>query len=206
MTAQKFYTPEKAASEIGCSVADVLENIKVGRLRGHFMDNTGNYVIAHDDLVTFLRITQQFKAVTKLNSCRLFLVDRDSDVQDIMKMELGREGVDIKVATSDGEVGLLAGDFQPDIICIHLGATMREKGAVKSGLDRARTASKSYLILYHHRSRQMQETDEFKAQVSLVKPDEVVFMDRGVTPLVDAVRRRLGLKPSRPTIRRPLDP
>ena len=206
MTTQNFYTPEKAASVIGCSVAEVLENIKSGRLRGHFMDNVGNYVVTHDDLLAFLKSTHKFEAVSKLIPRRLILVDRDARVQDIMKMELGREGVEIKVATNDREVAFLADDIQPDVVCVHLAATTREKDEVRAGLERARKVAKCYIILYHNHVLKDQRSDAVQHQIRMVDADEVVVMDRGVTPLVDAVRRRFGLKTSRPTLRRPLDP
>ena len=48
-------------------------------------------------------------------------------------------------------------------------------------------------------------TPVVEEQVKLVNPDISVITERGITPLVDAVRARFGLKTST-IVRRPLGP
>jgi PleD family two-component response regulator len=186
MTTQSFYTPNKAAEMIGCREAEVLEYIKSGQLKASFMSNIANYVITHNDLMNFLKSTRDFKTMQKMLTRRVIVVDRDPKVQDIMKMELGRQGFEVKVATTEREVAFLTDEYQPDVICVHLGATTREKEPVRSSLDKARKTCKTYIIVYHN----------YAAQIKAVNADIVVQTDRGVTPLVDAVRSRFGLRTS----------
>lgn len=189
-----FYTPQSAAEVLGCTEQEVVDHIKSGRLKGSFMSNVANYVIAPNDLMAFLKATRDFKSVHKMLSRHVLVVDRDPRVVDILRMELGRQGCEVKVATTNREISFMAGDFQPDVICIHLGSITRPKDPVNEGLERARRMCRSFVILYHNWSASVVMTPEMTAQVESVKADRVVVLDRSVTPLVDAVREKLGLK------------
>lgn len=204
MPTSNFYTPAKAAEMIGCTEDQVLQYIKQGRLKGSFMPNIANYIIAHADLVDFLKVSRDFKTVAKMLTKRLILVDRDSKVQDIIKMELGRQGFEVKVATTEREINFLVDEYQPDVICVHLGATSRAKEPVKHSLERARSHCKSYIVLYHNYLPGVANREEVAAQIAAVKADVVVMCDRGFTPLLDAVRARFGLKTTGQTmVRKP---
>jgi hypothetical protein len=194
MSTQSFYTPSQAAGVLGCKEEDVLQHIKSGQLKAAFMSNIANYVISYNDLMSFIKATKDFKSIQKMVSRRIVIVDRDPKVQDIMKMELGRQGFEIKVATTDREVSFLTDEIQPDVICVHAGATTREKEPVKASLERARSQCKTYIILYHNYAASTAASPEFQAKLKSINPDHLVVLERGVTPLVDAVRARYGLK------------
>ena len=194
MTTQSFYTPTKAAEMIGCKESEVMEYIKSGQLKAAFMANIANYVITHNDLMNFLKSTRDFKTMQKMLTRKVIVVDRDPKVQDIMRMELGRQGFEVRVATTEREVAFLTEEYQPDVICVHLGATTREKEPVRGSLDKARNAHKTYIVVYHNYAAHMAATPEMAAQIKAVNADVVVQTDRGVTPLVDAVRARFGLR------------
>jgi PleD family two-component response regulator len=196
MTTQSFYTPNKAAEVIGCKEENVLEYIKTGQLKAQFMANIANYVITYNDLMAFLKATRDFKTMQKMLPRRVIIVDRDPKVQDIMRMELGRQGFEVRVATTEREVAFLTDEYQPDVICVHVGATTREKEPVKASLDRARSVYKTYIVLYHNFASHFASSPEVAAQLQAVGADILVTTDRGVTPLVDAVRSRFGLKTS----------
>lgn len=194
MTTQSFYTPTKAAEMIGCRESEVMEYIKSGQLKAAFMANIANYVITHNDLMNFLKSTRDFKTMQKMLTRKVIVVDRDPKVQDIMRMELGRQGFEVRVATTEREVAFLTDEYQPDVICVHLGATTREKEPVRASLEKARSAHKTYIVVYHNYASHMASTPEMAAQIKAVNADVVVQTDRGVTPLVDAVRARFGLR------------
>jgi ActR/RegA family two-component response regulator len=196
MSTQSFYTPNKAAEMIGCTEAQVVEYIKSGQLKAAFMSNIANYVITHNDLMTFLKVSRDFKGMQKMLTRRIIIVDRDPRVHDIMRMELGRQGFEVKVATTEREVSFLTDEYQPDVVCVHLAATTREKEPVKPSLEKARTKFKSFIVLYHNYASHIANGPEVSAQIKSVNADVVVVLDRGVTPLVDAVRARFGLKTS----------
>lgn len=196
MNTQNIYTPEKAAQLVGCTEDEILQYVRSGQLKASFLENTGGYVISHNDLVSFLKATRDFKTVSKLFTRRIMIVDRNPEVQDLMRMELGRQGFEIKVATTEREVNFLADDFQPDVICVHLGATMREKDSVNQSLARARRTHKSFLILYHNYGASATMAPKVQTQINTVKADHVVVLDRGYSPLLDAVRARFGLRPT----------
>jgi len=194
MTTQSFYTPTKAAEMIGCKESEVMEYIKSGQLKAAFMSNIANYVITHNDLMSFLKQTRDFKTMQKMLTRKVIVVDRDPKVQDIMRMELGRQGFEVRVATTEREVAFLCDEYQPDVICVHLGATTREKEPVRPSLEKAKAAHKTYIVLYHNYAQHVASTPEMTAQIKAVNADVVVQTDRGVTPLVDAVRSRFGLR------------
>ena len=194
MTTQSFYTPTKAAEMIGCKESEVLQYIKSGQLKASFMSNIANYVITHNDLMSFLKSTRDFKTMQKMLTRKVIVVDRDPKVQDIMRMELGRQGFEVRVATTEREVTFLTDEYHPDVICVHLGATTREKEPVRASLDKARAAHKTYIVVYHNYAAHVASSPEMAAQIKAVNADIVVQTDRGVTPLVDAVRSRFGLR------------
>lgn len=194
MSTQSFYTPSQAAGVLGCKEEDVLDHIKSGQLKAAFMSNIANYVISYNDLMAFIKATKDFKSIQKMVSRRIVVVDRDPKVQDIMKMELGRQGFDIKIATTEREVAFLVDEIKPDVICVHAGATTREKEPVRASLERARTVCKAYIVLYHNYAASIANGPEFLAKMKAINPDQIVVLERGVTPLVDAVRARYGLK------------
>jgi PleD family two-component response regulator len=196
MTTQSFYTPPKAAEMLSCTEAEVLEFIKTGQLKAAFMANIANYVITHADLMNFLKVTRDFKTMQKMMTRKIIIVDRDPRVHDIMRMELGRQGFEVKVATTEREVAFLAQEYQPDVICVHIAATSREKEPVRASLEQARAKYKTHIILYHNYAAHIAAGPEVSAQVKAVNADVVVQLERGVTPLVDAVRTRFGLKTS----------
>jgi hypothetical protein len=194
MSTQSFYTPSQAAGVLGCKEEDVLNHIKSGQLKAAFMSNIANYVISYADLMAFIKATKDFKSIQKMVSRRIVVVDRDPKVQDIMKMELGRQGFDIKIATTEREVSFLVDEVKPDVICVHAGATTREKEPVKASLERARTHCRTFIVLYHNYAASISNSPEFQAKMKAINPDQIVVLERGVTPLVDAVRARYGLK------------
>jgi hypothetical protein len=203
MSTQSYYTPTKAAEMLGCRESDVLEHIQSGQLKATFMANVATYVILHDDLMNFLKATRDFKSMQKMLTRRIVLVDRDPKVQEIMKIELGRQGFEVRVATTEREVAFVTDEYQPDVICIHLSAAVREKEPVRASLARARSAYKTYLILYHNYAPNVAGSPEVSAQIKAVNADALVVLNRSVTPLVDAVRLRFGLKTTA-IMRRPL--
>jgi len=203
MTTQNFYTPAQAAQILVCEEKQVMEHIKSGQLKAAFMSNIATYVITHNDLMSFLKATRDFKTMQKMLTRRVIIVDRDPKVQDIMKMELGKQGFEIKVATTEREVNFLTDEYQPDVICVHAGATTREKEPVKASLERARRLCKTYIVLYHNYAASFANGPEVQAQIQSVGADVVVVCDRNVTPLVDAVRARFGLRTTQVT-RRPI--
>jgi len=133
MVTQSFYTPVQAAQVLGCTEQEVVDYIKSGQLNGQYMANIANYVITHNDLLAFLKATKDFKTIQKILTRRIILVDRDPKVQDIVRMELGRQGFEVRVATTEREVAFLADEIQPDVICVHAAATTRGKGPASSG-------------------------------------------------------------------------
>lgn len=203
MTTQSFYTPPKAAEMLACTEAEIIEYIKSGQLKAAFMSNIANYVITHNDLMAFVKVTRNFKTMQKMLTRRIVIIDRDPKVHDIMRMDLGRQGFEVKVATTEREVAFLSDEYQPDVICVHLGATTREKDPVKGSLAKARAQYKTFIVLYHNYAPHIASGPEVSAQIKAVNADVVVVLDRGVSPLVEAVRARFGLKTSVVT-RKPL--
>jgi hypothetical protein len=205
MVTQSFYTPTQAAQVLGCKEEEVREYIKSGQLKAAYMENIANYVITYNDLMAFLKATRDFKTMQKILTRRVILVDRDPKVQDVFRMELGRQGFEVRVATTEREVAFLTDELQPDVICVHAGATTRERDPVKASLARAQKTFKSYIILYHNYAAHFSSSPEVAEKLKSVNADAIVVCDRSIAPLMDAVRARFGLKTSGNTMtRRPL--
>ena len=201
MQTQSFYTPPKAAQMLGCSEAEVISLIQNGRLKATFMHNIANYVITHVDLMAYLKNSRDFKTLQKMSTHRVILVDRDPKVQDIFRMELGRQGWEVKIATAEHEVSMLTDEFHPDVICVHLGATTRSDGAIRDCLDKARKLYKTWIVVYHNFRPIEAQSSKVQVQIGSVGADLCVSTERSVSALIDAVRDRFKPKPGAPGVR-----
>lgn len=174
--------------------------IKSGQLKASMLHNAAIHMITHVDMLEFLKVTKNFKAIQGLIKPRLIIVDRNPRVQDLVQLDLGRQGCEVKVATSDREVSFLANEFLPDIICVPLGATQRAQDPVKASLQRAREARNTYIIIYHDFAPEVVDSAEIQAQIASVQPDLVVSIRGGVAALLDAVKAQLGIKSPAPRV------
>ena len=86
MTTQSFYTPPKAAEMLACTEAEIIEYIKSGQLKAAFMANIANYVITHNDLMAFVKVTRNFKTMQKMLTRRVVIIDRDSRRPEVYRL------------------------------------------------------------------------------------------------------------------------
>ena len=202
MVTQSFYTPSKISQMLNIPEEKVIEFLKSGQLKGTFIHTAANWVVTHGDFLAFLRVRKDFKMMQQVINPKVILVDRDSRVQDIMRVDLGRNGCEVKTATSDREVAFMVKEYEPDVICVPLGATQRPNEPVKESLLLARKQKKTYIILYHTHLPDSAETPEVKASIQAVGADLVLSICSGIMPLVEAVRAHLGLKLPKPGVGR----
>lgn len=202
MSTQSLYTPAKAAQVIGCTEKDVLSHIKDGRLRATYMENIANYVINHEDLLQFLKATRNFQTVGKMLTQHILVVDRDPTMLDILRMELGREGCEVKAASSPREISVYITDFRPDLICMHLNAPLRGRDSFKPAIDRARSVCKSTVILYHDFAPNIVASPEIQRHLQEIQHDVLVTTDKVKKPLIDAIRGCLGIRPGATSVKR----
>ena len=129
MVTQNFYLPGKAAKMLEISEEEVVQLIQEGKIRAEFLHNVASYMISHKDIMAYLQKTKNYKTMKKVTVHRVLLIDRDPDFQDLIRMELERRAsVQVKIATSERDVGILVEEFVPDLILIHLAATQRATG------------------------------------------------------------------------------
>lgn len=186
--------PGKAAQMLGITEEEVLELIKAGRLKANYLHNVASYMISHNDIVQYLKKTKNFKTIAKVLTHRVLLIDRDPDFQDLIQMELERGGkVQVKIATSDRDVGILINEFVPDLILCHLAATLRQADRVGDNLKRAKEQKKTYLIIYHNYAPDVcGKNAQIQEQIWKAGADEVVSISAGARALLLAVGKRLG--------------
>ncbi len=202
MSTQAIYTPAKAAQMIGCTESQVLDHIRGGRIKAAFMENIANYVITHDDLLAFLKASKNFQTVAKMVVRRVLLIDRNPVAQDVLRMDLPRAQFEVRVATSPREVSVIAGEYRPDVICVHLGAVARSKDPLPPALVRARAVSKCPIILYHDFTPTIVASPEMLEHIQGISPDVMVTIDKGMRMLVEAIRGTLGFKAAASGVKR----
>ena len=195
---QGFYSPQQAAELMGCSEADVIQSIRAGKLRGIYRSNIENYVIARNDLTYFLKLSNDTNTLKRMATRCVLLVDPESKVQDIVKLELGREGCEVKVATTEHEIARLLDEYRPKVMCVHLASTTEVTDSVGASLKRARRICQTYVIVYHNYTSNSAADLEISSQLTAIQSDLVVPINRSIKPLVDAVRAHFGLTPSGP--------
>ncbi len=194
MESLHYYSLKKAASILQEPEDRVLEYIRTGRLKAQFLTNIMDYIITHEDLMRFLKDKKDFGTMRKVLAHRVILVDRDLKIQDVVKLDLGRKNVQVRVATTDREVGLLIDEFLPDAVAVNLGATTRAVDPIKTALGKAKAARRA-VIVYHNLLE-----DVFKGKAELqqhlqdLQPDFVVSIARGLSPLVEAIKKAVGVK------------
>lgn len=189
-----YYNLRKAAELLQESEEKVRDYIQSGRLKAQFLSNLMDYLITQEDLMKFLKDRKDFKAMRKVLTHRVVLVDRDLKVQDLVRLELGRKNVQVRVATTDREVQLILDEFLPDVLAVPFGATTRRTDAIHGAIEKAKAAGR-HVIIYHN---MLEEVFRGKADVQTairdLKPDAVVNVSRGLSPLVEAIRTALGIK------------
>src|SRR5438128_11404392 len=121
MESLHYYSLRKAAAILQEPEERVLEHIRTGRLKAQFLTNIMDYIITHEDLMRFLKDKKDFGTMRKVLTHRVILVDRDLKIQDVVKLDLGRKNVQVRIATTDREVQLLIDEFLPDAVAVNLG-------------------------------------------------------------------------------------
>lgn len=194
MESLHYYSLKKAASILQEAEEKVLDYIRTGRLKAQFLTNIMDYIITHEDLMRFLKEKKDFGTMRRVLTHRVILVDRDLKIQDVVKLDLGRKNVQVRVATTDREVGLLIDEFLPDAVAVNLGATTRAVDPIKAALEKARAARRT-VILYHNWLEEVyQGKADLQEHVKKLQPDFVVTIARGLTPLLDAIKKSVGVK------------
>lgn len=189
-----YYNLRKAAELLQESEEKVRDYIQSGRLKAQFLSNLMDYIITQEDMMKFLKDRKDFTKMKKVLTHRVVLVDRDLKVQDLVKLELGRKNVQVRVATTDREVQLLLDDFLPDVLAVPFGATTRRTDAIRGAIEKAKAGGR-HVILYHNLLEEaFRKRADVQAAVQELHADAVVNVSRGLSPLVDAIRQALGIK------------
>lgn len=195
MVTQNFYMPAKAAKMLGLTEDQVVDLIQAGKLKAQYRENTASYVIDHNDIVAYLKGVKDFKTIQKTLQHRILLVDRDAQKRDLIRIELEHyPNIQVKVATSERDVRLISSEFLPDIIFVHLAATLRQEDRVGESLREAKRRNRAYVVFYHdYAPEAVNRMPQVQHQVLTSGADEVVSTHSGVRPLVDLVVRHFGL-------------
>jgi hypothetical protein len=194
LSTQSIYTPAKAAQLLKMTEEEVLDHLRSGRLRGTFMPNLGNFVIAHEDLVAFAKGTHDTSVIRRVDRPRVLLAERENRLQDLLRLELGRNGCEVKIATTGKEIRFHLGEFRPHLVCMPLAAATRAADPLAASLKQARTACKAIIIIYHDYLPELAETEGVASRIRSVGADACVGVNPSIRPLVDCVLQRLGLE------------
>jgi len=196
MVTNTFYLPAKAAELLGVSEEQVRLLIETGKLRAEYRENLANFVISHNDVISFLKTSKDFKTIQKVLSHRVLVVDRDPAFQDLIRMELQRRAnVQVRVATSERDVALQAEEFLPDLILVHAGALVRQSDRVVEILASAKVRRRIAVVVYHNFPPGMIEEQKATQEgIRRLEPEEVLSVHQGTRPLMEAISRRLGLR------------
>jgi len=194
VTSLHYYSLKQAAEILREPEDRILDYIRSGRVKAQFLTNLMDYIITHEDLMMFLKEKKDFGTMKKVLSYRVVLADRDLQVQDLLKLELGRKNVHVRLATTDREVQLLLADFLPDVVAVPLAATQRAVDPILGGIEKAR-ADRRQVIVYHNLLESVfQSRIDVHVHLQKLRPDVIVNVSQGFTPLMDAIKKGLGLK------------
>jgi hypothetical protein len=194
MESLNYYSLKKAAAILQEPEEKVLDYIRSGRLKAQFLTNIMDYIITHEDLMSFLKQKKDFGTMRKVLTHRVVIVDRDLKIQDVCKLDLARKQIQVRVATTDREVQLLIDDFLPDVLAVNLGATTRTVDPIRGAIEKAK-AAKRILIVYHNLlESSLQEKPEIQAHIQRLGPDYTVNISRGLSSLLDTIKKALGVR------------
>ncbi|OHB77318.1 MAG: hypothetical protein A2Z34_00265, partial [Planctomycetes bacterium RBG_16_59_8] len=118
--AKETYSVREAATEIGIGVQEIEEAIRVGMLTAEKLQNTGDYIIRHADLMNYMRRDRKDAfSLEGVDKKRILIVDDEFNYANIMKLQLERDKrLDVKIATGGNDALLLARPFRPDLILL----------------------------------------------------------------------------------------
>ena len=189
MGTMNYHLPGQVAKILGIPEAEVLQKIKGGSIRAQFLENIGSYMIPHEEVIRIQKMEGSL-IVDK----RILLVDRDSTLQDLFKMELERyPGVTVKVATSDKDVAIMVKEFQPTLIVIHLMATLRSSDRVVESLKKARNQKAHIIVIHDHPPDTAKNDPKVREQLKNSGAHEAVSLFGGKKDLLRVARSRLEI-------------
>ena len=189
------YFPDQVAELLEVPEDRVVELIRKGRLKADFLDNVGTYMIPRRDLLRYLKFCRDTSKLRRMVSRRVLLVDRNSDMRVLLKAELEERGVTVRIGTSERDIDLAVQDFRPDVLLVHMAATLRAKNAVKEALGRAKTEG-IFVVVYHDYDRRYERSSRERfEQFQATGADDVVSVMNGARELIHTVLRRLGPLP-----------
>lgn len=188
MITKAFYTLDQAAATLRMPPEELAAAIKSGRLKANFLGNLGTYMIARDDLMNFMKSKKDWKGLRKELRPRVLIVDRDSETTTLLQTEL-ESGLDVdaRLATSEGDIFTLLDQYVPDLIAIHIGATLRRRDQIREALTKAK-AKHAKLIVYHRYGAEFLEAAaDMREHIESLQADAIVALGTKVRPLVDKI-------------------
>lgn len=192
MITKAFYTVQQAASTLGKPAEELVAAIKAGRLKGNFLPNLGTYMIARDDLMNFMKSQKDWKGLRQELRPRVLIVDRDIDTTQVVQTELERGlDVDARLATSEGDIFTLLGQYIPDLIAIHVGATLRSRDQIREALIKAKEKHARVVLYHRYDPEYLKSNDDIRTHIESLQADAIVSMGTSVRPLVDKIAEYL---------------
>lgn len=196
MITKASYTLSQAAAVLETTVDRVVDLVKAGRLRARLRENLGTYLISRDALMCYIKEERDWGRLRRELRPRVLLVDRDIRFSLLIRAELER-GLDMDTcfATSGSDVETVVQQNVPDLVAIHVGATLRHRDQVRHALESARRRH-ARLAVYYPGSPDLITADSIAwRHIAALNADAVVSVCTSVRPLVEAIRRLLAPSP-----------
>lgn len=188
MITKAFYTLHQAAMTMKVTPDELLKAIKAGTLKANFMNNIGTYMIPRDDLMKFMKEQKDFKGLREEMRPRVLIVDRDVEMTTLLQGELEHGlNIDARLATSELDIITMLGQYIPDLICIHVGATLRSRDQIRDVLVKSKEKHAKLVIYHRYDPAFLTSNDDIRTHIESLKADAIVAMGNSVRPLVDQI-------------------
>lgn len=186
----------RAAKVCGLPESELAAAIRDKRLKAEYLQPTASFMIAQEELTTFLKARGDWKGLMKSVRPRVLLLDRDEDLTSIVRIRLRRDDrCDLSVATSSDDFVRLTRTTLPDLAAVCLPALLRREDAVGQTIVELRQKHRLALIVYHRAGPDYFESHPTAMETIVpLAPNAILHMPGSAEPLIEKIYELAGVR------------
>jgi len=194
MDKKSFLLPE-AARLASVSEDELRCAIKDGLLQGQMLQNTGQWMIAEDELTLYMRRSRNTALPMGPRKKRVLIIDDEINFANIMKLELERDPlIEAKFATWGKDGVKMAETYAPDLCLVDFMLPDITGDEVLAALHQQRDLKNTKMVVYSAHTRDaIRHNPNLESRLEALGAGEFLSKSAGMRALIAKVYELLGL-------------
>ena len=194
---KKMHTLPEAAKLAGVSEDELRCAIKDGLLQAQFLQNTGEYHLAHSELDLYMRRSRNVSLAGGSRKRRVLIIDDEINFANIMKLELERDArIEAKFATWGKDGVVMAETYKPDLCLIDFMLPDITGDEVMAAIHSHRDRRMKMVVYSAHTRDAIRQHPNLEARLTELGADEFLSKSAGMRALITKVYELLSLEPA----------